>query len=252
MRQQIEKEELDALKSQLTTVTLEKTSAVNESIGLKHEAYLTIRAEVEELEKKFDDLQEEWERRASGERGGRPLEDASTVPAVMLPPITGVGVRGILVQDWNSGDKFQYLPSSSRFGWVLNGGIVIQIVKEGDSNWPIIPYHIGRQELDIVIWNEHISFTTSKVGSLVDVQSSKDPYGLCIFYYLLQIPMEIRSLVVRFEPLRSDGSLHLNKWMDLFPSIISLAKTVQTITSSISCHPGGGVFIADPRKPVRG
>ena len=35
--------------------------------------------------------------------------------------------------------------------------------------------------------NEHISFTTSKIGSLVDVQSSKDPEGLRIFYYLVQV-----------------------------------------------------------------
>ncbi|KAF9591426.1 hypothetical protein IFM89_004124 [Coptis chinensis] len=50
----------------------------------------------------------------------------------------------------------------------------------------------------------------------------------------------------------ADAFLDVNKWMDLFPSIISSAKTVQTITSSISCHPGGGVFIVDPRKPARG
>jgi hypothetical protein len=35
--------------------------------------------------------------------------------------------------------------------------------------------------------NEHISFTTSKIGSLLDVQSSKDPEGLRIFYYLVQV-----------------------------------------------------------------
>jgi protein mago nashi len=34
---------------------------------------------------------------------------------------------------------------------------------------------------------QHISFTTSKIGSLVDVQSSKDPEGLQIFYYLVQV-----------------------------------------------------------------
>ena len=45
---------------------------------------------------------------------------------------------------------------------------------------------VGRQELEIVMGNEHISFTTSKIGSLVDVQSSKDPEGLRIFYYLVQ------------------------------------------------------------------
>lgn len=59
-------------------------------------------------------------------------------------------------------------------------------MKEDDQNWPE-PDRIGRQELEIVMGNEHISFTTSKIGSLVDVQGSKDPEGLRIFYYLVQV-----------------------------------------------------------------
>ncbi|KAF4395182.1 hypothetical protein F8388_001569, partial [Cannabis sativa] len=46
---------------------------------------------------------------------------------------------------------------------------------------------INDSELEIVMGNEHISFTTSKIGSLVDVQSSNDPEGLRIFYYLVQM-----------------------------------------------------------------
>ena len=61
-----------------------------------------------------------------------------------------------------------------------------QIMKEDDNNWPE-PDRVGRQELEIVMGNEHISFTTSKIGSLVDVQSSNDPEGLRIFYYLVQV-----------------------------------------------------------------
>ncbi|KAK7315691.1 hypothetical protein VNO77_34258 [Canavalia gladiata] len=60
-----------------------------------------------------------------------------------------------------------------------------EIMKEDDNNWPE-PDRVGRQELEIVMGNEHISFTTSKIGSLVDVQSSADPEGLRIFYYLVQ------------------------------------------------------------------
>ncbi|XP_065630225.1 protein mago nashi homolog 1 [Quercus suber] len=48
------------------------------------------------------------------------------------------------------------------------------------------PDRVGRQELEIVMGNEHISFTTSKIGSLVDVQSSNNPEGLRIFNYLVQ------------------------------------------------------------------
>uniref|UniRef100_A0A8C2NTY2 Uncharacterized protein n=1 Tax=Capra hircus TaxID=9925 RepID=A0A8C2NTY2_CAPHI len=46
-----------------------------------------------------------------------------------------------------------------------------------DALWPP-PDRVGRQELEIVIGDEHISFTTSKIGSLIDVNQSKDPEGL--------------------------------------------------------------------------
>ena len=42
------------------------------------------------------------------------------------------------------------------------------------------------QELEVRLGNDHISFATSKIGSLLDVQSSKDPDGLRVFYYLVQ------------------------------------------------------------------
>lgn len=47
-------------------------------------------------------------------------------------------------------------------------------MKEDDANWPE-PDRVGRQELEIVMGGEHVSFTAAKVGSLLDVQSSKDP-----------------------------------------------------------------------------
>ena len=42
---------------------------------------------------------------------------------------------------------------------------------------------VGRQELEIVHGNLHISFCTTKLGSLVDVQESNDPDGLKTFYF---------------------------------------------------------------------
>lgn len=60
-----------------------------------------------------------------------------------------------------------------------------EILKEDDANWPVAD-RVGRQELEIVMGNEHISFATTKLGSLLQVQQSKDPEGLRIFYYLVQ------------------------------------------------------------------
>ncbi|NWI72898.1 MGN2 protein, partial [Dryoscopus gambensis] len=60
-----------------------------------------------------------------------------------------------------------------------------EITKEDDALWPR-PDRDGRQELEIVIGDEHISFTTSKIASLIDVNQSEDPEGLRVFYYLVQ------------------------------------------------------------------
>ncbi|CAI5769299.1 MGN2 protein [Podarcis lilfordi] len=60
-----------------------------------------------------------------------------------------------------------------------------EITKEDDALWPP-PDRVGRPELEIVIGDEHISFTTSKIGSLIDVNQSKEPEGLRVFYYLVQ------------------------------------------------------------------
>lgn len=60
-----------------------------------------------------------------------------------------------------------------------------EILQEDDNHWPA-PDRIGRQELEVVLGDRHISFNTSKIGSLADVQASKDPEGLRVFYYLVQ------------------------------------------------------------------
>jgi len=60
-----------------------------------------------------------------------------------------------------------------------------EIMKEDDKLWPMED-KVGKQELEIVYGDEHISFTTSKLGSLIDVQESDDPEGMRVFYYLIQ------------------------------------------------------------------
>ena len=63
--------------------------------------------------------------------------------------------------------------------------------REDDGKWPQ-KNKDGRQELEIRMGNEHISFETAKIGSLVDVQESQDPEGLRVFYYLVQ---DLKALV---------------------------------------------------------
>jgi len=57
--------------------------------------------------------------------------------------------------------------------------------------WPE-PGPAGRQELEVVLGKDHISFQTAKIGSLVDVEDSKDPEAMKIFYFLVQ---DLRCLV---------------------------------------------------------
>ncbi|GAO49386.1 hypothetical protein G7K_3536-t1 [Saitoella complicata NRRL Y-17804] len=66
-----------------------------------------------------------------------------------------------------------------------------EVLKEDDAKWPR-KNKDGRQELEIRLGNEHISFETAKIGSLVDVTESEDPEGLRVFYYLVQ---DLKALV---------------------------------------------------------
>lgn len=66
-----------------------------------------------------------------------------------------------------------------------------EVTKEDDRNWPV-PDRDGRQELEIKVGKEHISFTCSKIGTLLNVQESEDPEGLKIFYYLI---LDLKCLI---------------------------------------------------------
>ena len=76
--------------------------------------------------------------------------------------------------------------------------------KEDDALWPP-PDKVGQQELEIVIGHEHISFTTSKIGSLIDVSQSKAPEGLRVFCYLVQdlkcLEFSLIELHIKIKPI---------------------------------------------------
>ncbi|XP_012363310.1 protein mago nashi homolog [Nomascus leucogenys] len=69
---------------------------------------------------------------------------------------------------------------------IINGS---EITKQCDALWP----PPDQEELEIVIGYEHVSFTTSKIGSLIDVKQSKDSEALRIVYYLVH-DQEVSSL----------------------------------------------------------
>lgn len=79
-----------------------------------------------------------------------------------------------------------------------------EITKEDDREWPEAD-RVGSQELEIVMGDEHTSFETAKIGSLLDVQSSKDPEGLRVFYYLVQdlkcLVFSLINLHMKIKPI---------------------------------------------------
>ncbi|KAF2859840.1 Mago nashi domain protein [Piedraia hortae CBS 480.64] len=78
------------------------------------------------------------------------------------------------------------------------------ILQEDDARWPQRNKD-GRQELEIRLGSEHISFETAKIGSLIDVNASDDPEGLRVFYYLVQdlkaIVFSLIALHFKIKPI---------------------------------------------------
>ena len=105
----------------------------------------------------------------------------------------------------------------------------LTLSREDDSKWPE-KNKDGRQELEIRLGNEHISFEvhasilamvrspltpdqTAKIGSLVDVTESADPEGLRVFYYLVQ---DLKALVFSLI------SLHFKVWEPFITRVCSV------------------------------
>lgn len=80
-----------------------------------------------------------------------------------------------------------------------------QILTQDDKKWPESDKN-GKQELEIVLDDKHISFCTTKFGSFMDVKNSKDPTGLSVFYYLIQdikcMVLSLTSMHFRLKPVQ--------------------------------------------------
>ena len=67
-----------------------------------------------------------------------------------------------------------------------------KILEADDTNWPN-PDRGGRQELEILTDQQHISFSTNKTALMAEILDSKDPDGLSRFFYLAQ---DLKQLVL--------------------------------------------------------
>ncbi|KAJ3124113.1 hypothetical protein HK098_001382 [Nowakowskiella sp. JEL0407] len=110
-----------------------------------------------------------------------------------------------------------------------------EIMKEDDKLWPE-PDRVGRQELEIVLGSEHISFAAAKIGSLVDITDSKDPDGLKVFYYLIQ---DLKCLVFSLISLHFKFLMNAN-----IPSSVpnnNIAIPTQKSSTFLFCDNAGQV-----------
>ncbi|KAI9661474.1 MAG: hypothetical protein M1831_002996 [Alyxoria varia] len=106
-----------------------------------------------------------------------------------------------------------------------------EIMKEDDTKWPQ-KNKDGRQELEIRLGNDHISFETAKIGSLVDVTESQDPEGLRVFYYLVQ---DLKALVFSLISLHFKRMPTPDDEVAVLPSVP--ATTGLSRTAHATCPP---------------
>ena len=59
-----------------------------------------------------------------------------------------------------------------------------------------------------MLGEEHVSFTSSKIGSLVDVNDCKDAEGLRCFYYLVQVNKFVNETSSNYSLEYSIRKLH--------------------------------------------
>ena len=66
-----------------------------------------------------------------------------------------------------------------------------KVAKLFDENWPA-PDRDGKQELELHIGEEKVLLETSKLGSMSEISSTRDPEGLKTFHFLV---LDIKCLL---------------------------------------------------------
>ncbi len=78
-----------------------------------------------------------------------------------------------------------------------------EIFLSDDAAWPS-PDRNGRQELEILLGDQHISFATNKVSTMPEVQSTSDPEGLSRFVHLVQdVKLMLQTLIALHHRMQS-------------------------------------------------
>jgi protein mago nashi len=77
------------------------------------------------------------------------------------------------------------------------------VMQTDDSNWPV-PDRGGRQELEIVIDGQHISFATNKISTSPEIAETSDPEGLTKFVQLVQdAKLMLQTLIAMHHKLNA-------------------------------------------------
>jgi len=116
-----------------------------------------------------------------------------------------------------------------------------EVVKADDSKWPE-PDKVGRQELEVVLDGEHISFTCSKIGSLSEILATegpedRDPKTLQGFYYLAQdlkcFVFSLISLHFKIKPLCVTSLFSAHLGVNLYLTLPPFATLRSIFTRTI-------------------
>uniref|UniRef100_A0A2K5QXC3 Uncharacterized protein n=1 Tax=Cebus imitator TaxID=2715852 RepID=A0A2K5QXC3_CEBIM len=103
-----------------------------------------------------------------------------------------------------------YAGHKGKFGYANNSNYKNDVIKEAYVHKTVME-ELKRiiddseiikedEELEIVIGDKHISFATSKIGSLIHVNQSKDPEALQVFY-LKSLVFSLIRLHFKIKPI---------------------------------------------------
>jgi protein mago nashi len=84
-----------------------------------------------------------------------------------------------------------------------------KVIELDDGKWPE-PQPDAKQELEVILGDQHISFSTVPIGSSLEIKAAEDPKGLQAFHHLTQdlrcLVLPLISVHFKINPLGNQSS----------------------------------------------